>query len=167
MEIETDQDMTGWGECCGPVRTNAGVVHELGGLLIRQDALHNEFIWHDLYVRFRDHGQKGSILQGLSGIEIALWDLKGKYLGQPMHRLMGGAMRGKTSPTQTGFIVAKMVIRRTTFADEAADYCAQGTDAVKLKVGFGIEGDVCAGQAVRAVIGDRTRLMIDAKCAKY
>src|SRR5919205_850762 len=62
-------------------------------LLVGQDAMRSEWLWHEIYARFRDHGQKGSIIQGLSGIDIALWDLKGKYLDEPVHRLMGGPMR--------------------------------------------------------------------------
>ncbi len=79
VEIITDQGLIGWGECYGPARINAAVVREFAGFLIGQDAMRSEYIWHELYARYRDHGQKGSIIQGLSGIDIALWDLKGKY----------------------------------------------------------------------------------------
>ena len=63
VEIKTDQGLTGWGECYGPARINASVVREPGALLTGQDALAMEFIWHDLHARFRDHGQKGSIVR--------------------------------------------------------------------------------------------------------
>lgn len=165
VEVETDQGLTGWGECYGPARINAGVVRELGALLIGQDALRTEFIWHDIYARFRDHGQKGSILQGLSGIDIALWDLKGKYLSQPVHRLMGGPMRDEVIAYATGLYRRKDGDPANYLADEAAEYCAQGFSAVKLKVGFGIASDVRAARAVRAAIGDGIRLMIDANHA--
>jgi D-galactarolactone cycloisomerase len=48
-------------------------------LLIGADALATEAIWEKLYAAFRDHGQKGLAVQALSGIDSALWDLKGKY----------------------------------------------------------------------------------------
>jgi D-galactarolactone cycloisomerase len=165
VEIETDQGLTGWGECYGPARINAGVVRELGVLLIGQDPLRTEFIWHDIYARFRDHGQKGSILQGLSGIDIALWDLKGKYLNQPVHRLMGGPMRDKVIAYATGLYRLEGGDPAHYLAGEAAEYCAQGFSAVKLKVGFGIEDDLRAARAVRSAIGDGVRLMIDANHA--
>jgi len=165
VEIETDQGLTGWGECYGPARINAGVVRELGALLIGQDPLRTEFIWHDIYARFRDHGQKGSILQGLSGIDIALWDLKGKYLNQPVHRLMGGPMRDTVIAYATGLYRREGGDPAHYLADEAAEYCAQGFSAVKLKVGFGIEDDLRAARAVRGAIGDGIRLMIDANHA--
>ncbi|HET6237903.1 MAG TPA: mandelate racemase/muconate lactonizing enzyme family protein [Acetobacteraceae bacterium] len=165
VEIETDQGLTGWGECYGPARINAGVVRELGALLTGQDALRTEFIWHDLYARFRDHGQKGSILQGLSGIDIALWDLKGKYFQQPVHRLMGGPVRDKVTAYATGLYRREGGDPTSYLAEEAAEYCAQGFGAVKLKVGFGIQDDLHAARAVRAAIGAGTRLMIDANHA--
>ncbi len=165
VEIETDQGLTGWGECYGPARINAAVVRELGALLTGQDALRTEFIWHDLYARFRDHGQKGSILQGLSGIDIALWDLKGKYFQQPVHRLMGGPVRDKVMAYATGLYRREGGDPACYLAEEAAEYCAQGFGAVKLKVGFGLQDDLRAARAVRAAIGSGPRLMIDANHA--
>lgn len=165
VEIETNQGLTGWGECYGPARINAAVVRELGALLLGQDALRTEAIWHDLYARFRDHGQKGSIIQGLSGIDIALWDLKGKYLNQPIHRLMGGPVRDAVAAYATGLYRREGGDPAQYLAEEAAEYRAQGFGAVKLKVGFGIADDVRAARAVRAAIGSGTRLMIDANHA--
>jgi D-galactarolactone cycloisomerase len=95
VEIITDDGLVGWGECYGPARINAAVVRELGRFLIGEDPLRSEYLWHELYARYRDHGQKGVVIQGLSGIDIALWDLKGKAFGQPVHRLMGGPVRDK------------------------------------------------------------------------
>jgi D-galactarolactone cycloisomerase len=165
VELETDQGLTGWGECYGPARINATVARELGALLVGQDALRTEFIWHDLYARLRDHGQKGAILQGLSGLDIALWDLKGKYLNLPIHRLMGGPVRDQVTAYATGLYRRQSGNPASYLAAEAAEYCAQGFRAVKLKVGFGIEDDLSAARAVRDAIGAGTRLMIDANHA--
>jgi D-galactarolactone cycloisomerase len=93
VEIATDEGLVGWGECYGPARINAAVVNSMKPMLVGQDPLRTEWLWQEIYARFRDHGQKGSIIQGLSGIDIALWDLKGKIFGVPVHRLMGGPMR--------------------------------------------------------------------------
>jgi D-galactarolactone cycloisomerase len=165
VEIETDQGLVGWGECYGPARINAAVVREFGAFLIGQDALRGEFLWHEIYARYRDHGQKGSIIQGLSGIDIALWDLKGKYFGQPVHRLMGGPIRSKVMAYATGLYRREAGDPAIYLAEEAAQYCAQGFSAVKLKVGFGVEEDSKIAHAVRAAIGAKTALMIDANHA--
>src|SRR5438067_1582185 len=102
VEIATDSGLIGWGECYGPARINAAVVDGMKPLLIGEDPFRTEWLWHEIYARFRDHGQKGSIIQGLSGIDIALWDIKGKALGEPVHRLMGGPVRKDVAAYATG-----------------------------------------------------------------
>jgi D-galactarolactone cycloisomerase len=165
VEIETDQGLVGWGECYGPARINAAVVRELSGFLIGQDAMRSEFLWHEIYARYRDHGQKGVIIQGLSGIDIALWDLKGKFLRQPVHRLMGGPIRSTVRAYATGLYRREDGDPAAYLAEEAVQYRDQGFSAVKLKVGFGVEEDVRVTHAVRDAIGPKTALMIDANHA--
>jgi len=165
VEIVTDDGLSGWGECYGPARINAAVVRDMAGHLIGQDPLRSEFIWHDLYARYRDHGQKGVIIQGLSGIDIALWDLKGKYLGQPVHRLMGGPVRDKVKAYATGLYRQDRIDHTDYLCDEALESRALGFRAMKLKVGFGVDDDVRAVRAVRAAIGADIGLMIDANHA--
>jgi D-galactarolactone cycloisomerase len=165
VEIDTDQGLVGWGECYGPARINAAVVREFGAFLVGQDALRSEFLWHEIYARYRDHGQKGSIIQGLSGIDIALWDLKGKYFNQPVHRLMGGPIRSEIMAYATGLYRRETGDPAAYLAEEAARYCAQGFSAVKLKVGFGVDEDAKVAHAVRSSIGAKTALMIDANHA--
>ena len=165
VEILTDQGLVGWGECYGPARLTAAVVRGVGDLLVGQDALRSEFLWHEFYARYRDHGQKGVVIQGLSGIDIALWDLKGKYFDQPVHRLMGGPVRSAVAAYATGLYRREDGNPAAYLAQEAADYRAQGFQAVKLKVGFGVEEDVRIVQAVRSAIGADAGLMIDANHA--
>jgi D-galactarolactone cycloisomerase len=165
IEIGTDQGLIGWGESYGPARINAGIVRALAPFLIGQDALRTEWIWQEIYARFRDHGQKGSIIQALSGIDIALWDLKGKFFNQPVHRLMGGPMRTEVAAYATGLYGREHGRPEQYLAEEAAGYAAEGFKAVKLKVGFGIDQDVRAARAVREAIGADIGLMIDANHA--
>jgi D-galactarolactone cycloisomerase len=165
VEITTDEGLVGWGECYGPARINAAVVQAMKPLLIGQDALRSEWIWHEIYARFRDHGQKGSIVQGLSGIDIALWDLKGKYLSQPIHRLMGGPVRTEVRAYATGLYRRETGSPQAYLAEEAASYRDRGFSAVKLKVGYGVEEDARVTRAVREAIGPSVGLMIDANHA--
>jgi D-galactarolactone cycloisomerase len=71
-------------------------------LLIGVDALATEAIGQRLYAAFRDHGQKGLAVQALSGLDGALWDLKGKHFGVAAHRLMGGPLRAGVRAYATG-----------------------------------------------------------------
>src|SRR5262245_46068230 len=102
VEIETDEGLIGWGEAYGPAKINAAVVDHIRPFLIGQDPLRTEWLWREIYARYRDHGQKGVIIQGLSAIDIALWDLRGKFAGQPIHWLMGGPVRSEVPAYATG-----------------------------------------------------------------
>jgi D-galactarolactone cycloisomerase len=165
VEIVTDDGLVGWGECYGPAWINAAVVRELGSFLIGQDPLRSEYLWAELYARFRDHGQKGVVIQGLSGIDIALWDLKGKYLSQPIHRLLGGPVRERVKAYATGLYRRERSDHTAYLCEEALESRALGFQAMKLKVGFGVADDVRAVQAVREAIGPEIGLMIDANHA--
>ena len=165
VEIATDEGLVGWGECYGPARINACVVEALRPFLVGQDAMRSEWLWQEIYARFRDHGQKGSIIQGLSGIDIALWDLKGKYLEEPVHRLMGGPLRTSVNAYATGLHRRESGTPETYLAEEASGYRDEGFTAVKLKVGYGVEEDTRVAHAVRDAIGPGVALMIDANHA--
>src|SRR5215471_14659792 len=165
VEIVTDQGLVGWGECYGPAGINAGVVAAMQPPLVGQDPMRSEWLWHEIYSRFRDHGQKGSIIQGLSGIDVALWDLKGKFLGQPVHRLMGGPMRTAVDAYATGLYRRETETPEVYLAEEAKSYCDEGFKAVKLKVGYGVAEDTRVARAVREAIGPSVGLMIDANHA--
>jgi D-galactarolactone cycloisomerase len=162
VEIETDDGLLGWGECYGPAGPNAAVIEAMTPLLIGADALATEAIWEGLYAAFRDHGQKGLVVQAISGIDIALWDLKGKHFGVPAHRLMGGPMRTEVQAYATGLYRRQSGDPRLYLAEEAAGYVAEGFSATKLKVGFGVKEDTEVARAIREAVGPDIALMIDA-----
>jgi D-galactarolactone cycloisomerase len=101
----------------------------------------------------------------VSGIDIALWDLKGKYLDEPVHRLMGGPMRTSVEAYATGLYRRETGTPQTYLAEEARGYREEGFKAVKLKVGYGVEEDTRMARAVRGAIGSGVGLMIDANHA--
>ena len=95
VKVSTDQGIAGWGECTfGPVSI-AGVVEEMGATLIGKDPFRIEEHWQALY--HIHHNVRGGIFQisAISGIEIALWDIKGKAFDLPIYEFIGGAMRDK------------------------------------------------------------------------
>jgi D-galactarolactone cycloisomerase len=165
VEIETDDGLIGWGECYGPARMTAAVVQTVAPWLIGEDPLRTDFLWQTVYARLRDHGQKGVVIEGLSGIDIALWDIKGKRFGVPVHQLLGGALRNDVQAYATGLYRRKTGAPLAYLPEEAAGYAAEGFKAVKLKVGFGIEEDAAVTRAVREAIGPGIALMVDANHA--
>jgi D-galactarolactone cycloisomerase len=162
VEITTDDGIVGWGEAFGPARMSAGALELIKPLLIGMDALNTEKIWNDIYARFREHGQKGPLVDALSAIDIALWDIRGKYFKLPIHRLLGGPIRTQVPVYASGLFHRKDGSPEEYLADEARGYISAGYNALKLKVGFGIDSDVRAVRAVRQAIGPAPSLMIDA-----
>ncbi len=94
VKIETDEGLTGWGEATAGPLAVATMVDEFGELLIGQDPHRIEQHWQTLYHHFH---VRGGVVQmsAISGIEIALWDIKGQALGVPVYELLGGKMREK------------------------------------------------------------------------
>ncbi len=93
VKVETDEGITGWGEStCGPLSVGS-MIDEIGKSLIGQDPGRIEQHWQELYHLY--HNVRGGVIQmaAISGIEIALWDIKGKALGVPVYELLGGPMR--------------------------------------------------------------------------
>lgn len=162
VEVITDSGLVGWGECLGPARANAAIVEMFAPRLIGQNPLETEKIWLNLYHTFRDQGQRGLTVTALSGIDIALWDLKGKALGQPVSVLLGGRFRERVAAYATGAFRTEGTDRAAVLADECAAYVDDGFGAVKIKIGFDRHADLTAIAAVREAIGPDTRLMIDA-----
>jgi len=165
VEIETDVGLTGWGECYGPARMTAAVVQSMASWLIGENPLRTDFLWQSIYARLRDHGQKGVVVEGLSGVDIALWDIKGKRFGVPVYQLLGGAFRTEVQAYATGLYRQKSGDPLRYLAEEAAGYVTEGFKAVKLKVGFGVEEDAAVTRAVRLAIGADVALMVDANHA--
>lgn len=162
VEIVCEDGTTGWGECFGPARLNAAVVNAFRPLLLGQDALATDRIWQQLYSHFRDQGQKGLVVTALSGVDIALWDIKGKRFGAPIHRLMGGPLRTSVAAYATGTYRRDSGDPLEYITEEVAGYVREGFGAVKLKIGFGLEEDIALTRAVRETIGPKVGLMLDA-----
>ena len=93
VKIQTDEGIVGWGESTiGPLAV-ATLIDELGALLVGEDPWQIEKHWQTLY--HYQHSLRGGAIQmsAISGIEIALWDIKGQSLGVPIYELLGGKIR--------------------------------------------------------------------------
>lgn len=98
VEVICGDGTTGWGECLGPARPNRAVVETYAGWLVGMDPLETEKIWAVLYNALRDQGQRGLAVTALSGIDVALWDIKGKHFGVPVSTLLGGGFADRSGP---------------------------------------------------------------------
>jgi len=94
VRIDTDEGITGWGEGgqYGPPEPVASCIEQVFcSMLIGRDPMEKGRIWEELYSATRDFGQKGTYIEAMSAIDIALWDIAGKALGKPVNQLLGGA----------------------------------------------------------------------------
>ncbi|MEP3431289.1 MAG: mandelate racemase/muconate lactonizing enzyme family protein [Roseibium sp.] len=168
VEVSTDEGVTGWGECFGPgniALANKTIVEKvIQPLVLGDNPLDRDPIWHKVYNMTRDHGQKGMPLQSLSGVDIALWDIAGKVTGQPLHNLIGGSHRKDISVYGYGMMLRPEPVQDLTvrFRDEAAAIKGMGFAATKMKLGLGPKDDVKLAEAVREGVGDDFPFMADA-----
>jgi galactonate dehydratase len=132
VQVETDAGLTGWGEITtypGPVanRTIVAALRELDEFLRGEDPTQIEAIWHKLLRAFTYVGTRGATTAMVSGIDIALWDIKGQALGVPIYELLGGAVR-ETIPLYTHFQYAPTV---EAMVENAVGEVARGSRAIK------------------------------------
>ena len=169
-QISTDEGIQGLGEAFyfgGPASIVAQMMSEaFGPLLTGRDPLDNSVIWDSLYNWTRDQGMKGVTISALSAIDIALWDIKGKALGLPVYKLLGGGYRNMAKVYATGLYEPQDVPSvEDALVEEALGYRDQGFSGMKLKIGYGIERDVHLVKTIREAIGDDLSLMVDANHA--
>ncbi len=168
VKVETDEGLSGWGECFGPgnvALANKAIVEKvIQPLVLGEDPLARDVIWHKVYNLLRDHGQKGMALQSLSGVDIALWDIAGKAAGLPISKLLGGNHRDRVAVYGYGMMLRPepTVELAARFEYEAAAIKDMGFSATKMKIGFGPKDDVILAQAVRKGLGEDFRFMADA-----
>ncbi len=164
VKVTSSTGHVGWGEGYGPAGiVQAGIEH-LTPYVIDQNPLETETIWSNLYRRTLDFARRGVLVASISAIDVALWDLKGKILEQPVHLLLGGKKRDKIVPYATGMYFSNGNLTET-LPKEARCYADLGFKAMKMKVGLSIAEDIEHVRLVREAIGPNVRLMIDANHA--
>lgn len=164
IRISDSDGMVGWGEALTPVAPTvaARVVDTmLTPFLTGQDPTHVRPLMSRLRALMRERGhQGGHQADALAAVDIALWDLAGKKAGRPVYELLGGAYRAAIPTYVSGLPRADDAGR----AELAAQWSDQGVRAFKLHVGFGVDKDLAAHDAVAAVHPD-IRVAIDAHWA--
>lgn len=164
VEIQTDEGITGWGDCYGPAAVCKAIVDSLlKPSIIGKDPFDVEVIWEALYNKVKDYGLTGMTISGISGVDIALWDIIGKACKQPIHKLIGGAFRTKVQAYATGLYFKNMERLNEEAVEEARGYVEQGFRAIKMKIGLGsLKKDIDRVADVRDAIGPEVLLMVDA-----
>lgn len=102
VRIDTSDGITGYGLGGGGGAGVYIIEHHLKDLLVGANALNIELLWDQIYASTSFYGRRGVPIMALSGIDLALWDIAGKHAGQPVHQLLGGAVREKIPAYFTG-----------------------------------------------------------------
>lgn len=165
VRITASDGTYGWGEGYGPAKVVQAGIHFLSPLLEGREPLEQETLWQTMYLRGLDYGRRGVLVASLSAIDVALWDLKGKLLGLPISVLLGGRKREEVEVYATGMYFSDGSGLNERLAEEASGYRELGFNAVKMKVGLGINKDRANVAAVREALGPDVHLMVDANHA--
>jgi L-alanine-DL-glutamate epimerase-like enolase superfamily enzyme len=151
LRILTDEGIEG--HCFGAIDVVDAGINAVNGLLVGEDPLNRERIWHRFWKASRWRGFQGR----LGTVDIALWDLVGKMTGQPVYKLLGG-FRDEI-PAYASTLTLDSV---EEYADLARDCVERGYSAIKLHIWGKARRDLQACQAVREAVGDEIVLMLDA-----
>jgi len=163
VKVTTEDGVVGWGEahhgrCPGAV---AHLVNTTLRLLVTgQDANDITGIWKKVYDKqLASHGMGAGACLALSGIDMALWDIRGKSLDLPLYKLLGGS--SKPVPAYAGG-VSLGYQDPVTLVAEARPHVEAGYKAVKLRIGDTVKNDIGRIAAVRKAFGDDLVILTDA-----
>jgi L-rhamnonate dehydratase len=170
VKVSTDAGITGIGEVDSSPMAVKGAIEGpfshttasgLRELLIGEDPLQTEYLWYKMYRKNIYGGRRGVGIHAMSGIDIALWDIKGKALGQPVWKLLGGGFHRRIRP------YASSLFGRTPeqTGELARRFRDRGFTAVKFgwdPMGRDEKTDIALVREARRGLGPDADLMIDA-----
>jgi D-galactarolactone cycloisomerase len=163
VKVTTDDGLVGWGESHhgrAHLAIAALVNTTLKRLVIGMSATDVNGVWQRIYkFQLASHGTGAACAMAMSGIDIALWDIRGKATGWPLYRLLGGAARD--IPAYAGGISLGYQPPES-LVEEVGGFVADGYGAVKLRIGDTPERDAARVAAVRRAYGDGLVILADA-----
>ena len=163
VRVETDEGHVGWGEahhgrCPGAIARLIDTT--LRELVLGLDAHDVAGVWARVYkMQLASHGMGAAAAMALSGLDMALWDLRCQATGWPLYRLLGGS--AKPIKAYAGGIALGWQ-EPELLAEEALQHIKAGYRALKLRVGDTAIKDIARVRAVRQAVGDEIDLLVDA-----
>ncbi|MBK0019324.1 enolase [Kosakonia cowanii] len=162
VKITTDSGHVGWGEALAPVvpQVIAELITQLfAPLLTGQSPFASQVLNARMYDAMRDRGHiTGYHIDALAAVDIALWDLKGQILNQPVYQLLGGAFRDQIPCYVSGLPEPDLPARCAL----ALRWQQKGFNAIKLALGYGVQQDIENVRAIRDALGPQASLFLDA-----
>jgi len=170
VEVTTDDGLTGVGESIArqAPQVVAAVVNDmLAPLLIGRDARDVAGLWEKMFAQLRRWGHsRGFVLEAMSGVDVALWDLLARAAGEPLYRSLRGAGRDRVACYASKVYLTDV----ERMAQEAAGMKRRGFRAIKVQIGRretqgGLRADVASVAAIRESVGPEVAIMVDANGA--
>ncbi|QNQ20566.1 mandelate racemase/muconate lactonizing enzyme family protein [Kosakonia sp. SMBL-WEM22] len=162
VKITTDSGHVGWGEALAPVVPQVIaelITHLFAPLLTGQSPFASQVLNARMYDAMRDRGHiTGYHIDALAAVDIALWDLKGQILNQPVYQLLGGAFRDQIPCYVSGLPEPDLPARCAL----ALRWQQKGFNAIKLALGYGVQQDIENVRAIRDALGPQASLFLDA-----
>lgn len=159
VEVRTDSGLTGWGDGY----FGGDYLLRNPDLVIGQTPFQAEAIYDSL--RAAGGFQERSQPPRCGGLDMALWDLQGKALRQPLNQLLGRKYRDRVEPYCTALYRKDCSDLADRLAEEAVEWEQRGYRTIKMKIGYGVETDLKIAGKVREALQPRTALAVDANCA--
>ncbi len=148
VKVHTDEGVYGVGECSGWPRVIEAAVRDLAEVLVGEDPAHIERLWQKMMVAHMAHGMTGVVGAGaMTGIDMALWDIKGKVLGAPVWSLLGGQVRDRIR-----------IYSHASSPEVALELKQRGIMAVKTG---GVRDPLAKVAAIREAVGSDVDVMVD------
>ena len=161
IKVTADDGTVGWGETYGivaPEAVTAIIDDVLGPAIVGRDPRDAVVIQEDLYDMMRVRGFFGGFyVDSIAGVDIAIWDLFGKLVGQPVVKLIGG-QRHETIPAYVSGLPGNSLEERVELA---RNFLSRGFSAFKYAAAVSFDGIVAEMRALRNGLGDEARLMVD------
>jgi L-alanine-DL-glutamate epimerase-like enolase superfamily enzyme len=170
LKVAADYGLTGWGEA-SPNNTHLVETFVRTGLrqhVIGRNIWDAEPIWDDMFFDNHDLGPQGVLTYAMAGIDCALWDLRGKTAGMPVHRLLGGAYRNRIKAYGSFGVDGGLKATPAQAAAKAVKFVERGFGAVKLRMqirerNINPQPDptLAYARAVRKAVGGKIELIVD------
>lgn len=161
VKVTTDDGTTGWGETYGivaPQAVTAIVADVFAPILAGREAVDIPTIWDEMYALMRVRGHwSGFFTDALAAVDIALWDVAGKLVGQPVVQLLGGARRRQIPAYASGLPRATLGER----VDLALELAGRGFRGIKFAAAVSHDGVVAEMRALREALGPDIEIMVD------
>lgn len=166
LRVETAGGVVGYGESHpgrSPGAVTSLIENTLAPMVLGMDAFDSNGVWNRIHkMQLASHGMGAGASLAMSGIDMALWDIRGKICGQPLYKLLGGS--SKPIKAYAGGIALGYQAPES-LADEARQYIAAGYKAIKLRLGDGVSNDTARLLHVRAELGDDIDILTDVNAA--